>query len=618
MSWQVIDFQGIVTLSKTLVRHLRSHLERKETELSQTITNAIPEQTYSKDLPPLSLSKNKLSEGVENFALRAKAAFQGKPPLRPWSDVAKTLNRASWVYVEMLENTVVELFQQIDQVSLEDWRPELLGTVETIKELLAHEMENLQWALKRLESHLNDYRVECEKQEAKPTRWWSSFIPHKPSLDRGLTANIDKSHKFLIFNYQKFSQRYAQYEMLSSEIELVMEKFNKYTVLNSLESDQQEKFKKLYRLLKLWEKNQKIKALPQSEIITALRMSMSPSHAFQIFKDYFKALRQKLFDQSRLLKVEREASNTHSNLAEHLTSQRQELHTLGATIDKYRKFMLKTDPDPYVRASGGFSEWIVGHEPLESHAFLNQEYDIEMLDRLFLKMESTLKSKSEIQSLSKTFKSDVYDNLHDMGQPLASQNMMSIRSDRLVHQLESLHELSTTNQEIVDFVTSVLSKAMRADWKYNTLFEKPQFHDLYAIHIGIIGPNVDRHHLNRLNKFQALTQQVLKWVKTKKVVSHLHEIEVDINDIKGYLQDFLAQVQRIDQESFPEGFQETMRQTAVELMEYRYLFGKFFHALQKEDNDEKLMRQRFLFVDQYFESIEGRLMDLKTLSKEGL
>ena len=177
--------------------------------------------------------------------------------------------------------------------------------------------------------------------------------------------------------------------------------------------------------------------------------------------------------------------------------------------------------------------------------------------------------------------------------------------------LESLNELGSFESKSVEFVGEVLSRALRADWKYHVLFDLTAFEQIYKTHCGILGPLHERQHIARLETFDHLVKQLGSWVKSRTLNKHAHEIEQDMNDIKEGLQEFYAYVQRLfDAEDIP---REKALQQADEvsrgLLEYRFLFGKFFHDLRENEPEERSIRNRFLFVDQYFESIEGKLQE---------
>ncbi len=533
-----------------------------------------------------------------------------------------------WRYTDLLQQIAVELFQQLDQTGIEQWRPELIQVVENIKEILLHHMEDLKWALKRLESQLWEYKRSIKNQNTLMP-WINNLVPlWQGILDHSLIRNLEKSQKFLNSRYLTFLNRYEQYHDLNDQVEIKMNKFSSYHVLASLEQEEQDSFKHLYRMLKLWKLNQQAKALPDDELIRVIRYSVNPEKAAGLFKNYFQSLHNKLFSQSREIKQphiqevdhssdqlspDKEASMRQMELQGAINGQRFELHTLGATISAYRSFLLQSDPNPYIRTRGGFSEWIVGHEPAQTKSLMDQEYNIEKLDTLYLQLSESIKSPlTESSKTDPYLYRDLQYAIYEMGQPLASSSRMASKAEHFVYLLNQLNELGSRDPEVVSQITPLLSKVMRADWKYNALQDIPLFHQLYSAHINILPPITDRNHINRLRQFKRLIQQLMGWVKEKNMYIHLHEIELDINDIKGYLQDFLATLQRASKEpAYQENKTALIQSTAQQLLEYRYLFSQFFHHLHQNEMDEKSLRNQFLFVDHYFETIENKLAEMK-------
>ena len=99
--------------------------------------------------------------------------------------------------------------------------------------------------------------------------------------------------------------------------------------------------------------------------------------------------------------------------------------------------------------------------------------------------------------------------------------------------------------------------------------------------------------------------QLAQWIETNDLVKHAHQVELDINDTKALLQDFLGQVQQAAQNRL--AGQENKEMSAnhmKQLLDYLFLFGYFFHSLNLSDPRRQL-RRRFLFADQYFEAIEA-------------
>ncbi len=167
--------------------------------------------------------------------------------------------------------------------------------------------------------------------------------------------------------------------------------------------------------------------------------------------------------------------------------------------------------------------------------------------------------------------------------------------------------------EMIDYVEDILSKAMREDWKYHELHEFPLFHQIYRMHVGMVKGLDDPSHAFRLDRFQHLFRQIEKWVTKEDMYAHVHEIELDSNDMKTYLQDFLASIQRAlkDKEHNP-FLDETIKKFRQQLFEYRYIFGQFFFTIMNKNADGQQLRNHFLFVDQYFETAEMALNDLKS------
>ena len=625
MTWKPIDFQGIVTLDRPLVEQLSRFLDEKESQLGWTINKSIPPIPGESIAPVLSPSPQatlKLSESIEAFGKKVRQISRNSKTLfskDDWQKTVRIINAALWDYVEALEGTVTELFQQVEQVGFEQWHDELSKVVENIKELVLHHMEDLAWAIRRLESQLREFRWTCQRSR-KTSRFFNQvFLGWKPLLDKALLSNLKKSQKFLCFRYNNFVDRYGGYMSLKDKVDQSLQKFKGYNTFSALDSDTQEKFKKIYKLLKLWELNHNSKLLPERDPVRLLRNIISSEKAFPIFREYYQTLRRALFEKSRNFKKSPQEFFLHTQgkgmMEESIAITRAELHTLGATIAKYREFLLRTDPNPYIRTRWGFAEWITGPEPAQTKQLLNLGYEVEEIDSLFVSIRKALdkgpapQDGLRIGQLNK----EIGAVIHEMGQPLTSRSLMRIRAERLLNLLQQLDELGSFSPLAVDYVGMILGKALRADWKYHVLHEISDFHKIYSIHQGIVGPIEDRHHLNRVHRFKRLTNQIEQWVKNNDTQRHAHEIELDMNDMKGYLQDFLAYVQRISKDSSMDlgKANQVINDISQELLEYRYLFGNFFNHLRYNDPEEKMIRNQFLFVDQYFESIENKIHDLR-------
>jgi hypothetical protein len=86
-----------------------------------------------------------------------------------------------------------------------------------------------------------------------------------------------------------------------------------------------------------------------------------------------------------------------------------------------------------------------------------------------------------------------------------------------------------------------------------------------------------------------------------------------MNDMKSYLQDFLAIIQRTLQGKSKNLFlDDTLNKLGHQLLEYRYLFGQFFTTIMIKKLERVQLRNQFIFVDQYFESMENLLQKTKS------
>lgn len=622
MSWKPIDFQGIVSLNRSIIEPLFHYLDLRENQTARRIIESLDPLETAPDLEPSSLQHFTLLDGIEKLHKKILRHTQSRTLAHEaWKSSAEEINRALWGYLEVLEESVTELFQQLNQVSIDEWGEELYGVVEEIKEILTHRLEDLKWALRRAEYCLRDFRLATEEQEGK----WTVFSKVKTFwqsiLDKDILKNAQRCQKYLGFRFQKFADRFARFRTIYKKVDQSLQKFSWYTVFGTLEPGSQALFKKIYQLTKLWEINGKEKAFPQVDLVRVLRNLVSPEKGLELFREYFKGLHLALFTKSRALKIT-SGPFTQENalrLQDDVLSYRSELHTLGSTVTRFREFLLRSDPNPYVRIRMGFPEWVAGPEPKPAQQLRSLGLDIEKLDGVFETFRQEMERKAVVpDATTSQVDEEVQQLLHEMGQPLISSALIRVKAERLVAGLEQLDELTNSKPEVVAYIGQTLNKALRTDWKYHVLFDIPEFRHLYHIHHGIVGPSTERVHQNRAYKFQEILHAIRKWVKNDETPRHMHEIEADMSDMKGYLQDFLATVQRLVQED--QGAEEINKMALYEisnqLLEYRYQFGDFFHYLHDHKPEERLIRNQFLFVDQYLEAVDNKLYEWKQTKQQ--
>lgn len=478
-----------------------------------------------------------------------------------------------------------------------------------------HRMEDVSWAIRRMEILLWKYREMCRGDRHVWIRF-KRFFQSSSLLDRQLQANLDKSKKDLQFWHQKFNEHMQAYNQFYARIEPSLNKFQSYSVFNALDSNDQENFKSLYGLLKLRELNQDTQSLPSQDIINAIKQVQVEERNYQLFMDYYEALRDTLFQQSRVFKME--SQGLRSDLASKelaldvMSGHRLEIQTLGAMIIKYRDFLLRTHPYRHFRSQWGL-KWLVDSKHTQCKRLLQLTYEVESLDALYEKLRDSLEKgpRDDVEKDLSNASQNMNRWLYEISQPLSSREMVHTNVEHIINDLNGLNEIGSFHKDVVDFVAQVLSKTMRADWKYNVAFGILKFHEIYEIHMGLVGRSEDRQHFNRMKKFKYILEQIEGWTKKKITQRHIQEIEQDLSDIKVYLQDFLAFVQRATtvplSDSNNQKVEELRQDIFRQLLEYRYQFGQFLHQFSPSEPEERSLRNQFLFIYRYFEAIETKI-----------
>lgn len=606
-----------------MAEQLSQYLEKKEAQVSRQILEVIVllegfpalEEAFSPD-------GLRLSEAVEEFGRKVRRAGQTQKQSvvarENWKIACRQIDQVLWTYIDVLEGCVTELFQQINQIGFEQWNVDVIRTATSIKDELTHRMDDLVWAIRRLDQQLKIYSSICDAREGKSGHLRALFQKFSSCLDSALESTVRKCNKFLHFRYRQFVERYTGYLQLYDYAEKSVQRLQDYRILSSLEIDQQDKLKQLCFLLTLWEKNSHSLILPQTEPVRAVRACLSFENALVLFREYFHTIRNAVFDQSRMIKqqfrlifIDKAAKRP---LIENLASYRAELRTLKDLVEGFRKFHIQTDPGSKHGFFSHFS-FFQKQQPKELQEISRQLKEIKNLENLITHFQLSLeKDATRDRGLTPKLQNEVNKHLHEMGQPLASKDLMRRNAKALVSSLQSLDEIAAFDPQIVDFIGRTLCKAMCSDWKYHVLQEISPFHQIYETHQGFFTLSDNRLHLNRLHKFQKILDRLSRWIQNEETLKHTQEVDLDVHDIKAYLQDFLAYVQRLQPEEESvldiERFKRPIGEAVQALLEYLHLFGSFFSRLHRDDFEHRLMRKQLLFIDQYFEAIERRIQEL--------
>lgn len=626
MGWRPIDFQGIIDLDQKIVEQLEQFLQEKENCLALQILEAVSPSLDEPDIPSSSIKGNeiKLSKAVEEFSKKVRFIVKSDVNSQQGNiqvdQIIKKFNTIFWEFTEVLEGIIIELFQEVKQISIDRWHLSIAHVVHEIKDILIHYIEDLIWTIRRLEKPLQEL---CEKFDLKPDQSWLDWILSKKTyLDRNLLLNLQESEKFLKNQYETFQQRYREFMLLNVKAEESLEKMKTYPALALMDMANQNLYIDLYRLLKMIELNRYPKKEVALDTSKALKRLAGADNILHILHIYYSELKDALFNCSLEWKsLDPEEMNFQEGLEKlkmKVKDYQQELRDLTHTMSQYRNFILKNNPNPYMRSRWGFSETIVGPEPAKSKKAMELIFSAEELGEYFTQLSASLARDSTTQqNIEYQAHQEIEKLLHEMGQPLISRSMMRNRVERLLEGLKACDEIGSPHMSTIDYVEDVLAKVMRIDWRYHVVHEFQLFHQIYRYNLGLIETFEDPSHAFRIERFYLLFEQIEKWLQKKDVYPNVREIELDLNDMKAYLQDFLAVVQRAVREKSENPFlDETRFKLRHQLLEYRYLFGQFFLDIISKNSDGMQLRNQFLFVDQYFESVENLLNELK-VSWEG-
>ncbi|MBA3720970.1 MAG: hypothetical protein H0W88_01045 [Parachlamydiaceae bacterium] len=333
MIWRPIDFHGIVSLDKSLVEQIESYLQEKETRLANQILNCIPTtavETTKPILPTGIWVHLKLSDALEVFSKKIRLLSREQLlAISPdkGEKIIKDLNATFWEFTEVLEGCVVELFQQIKLVNVDQWHRSISEVVKAIKDMLMHYLDDLIWVIRRLETPLSEYR---KKMGFTTVGWENIFNRNQSQLDPNLLINLNKSEEYLKSQYDEFYKGFIEYTVLSTKVEDYLEKMKNYPILALLDVYDQNLYVDVYRLLKLRELNTHPKAALAQETVRSLKQLASIKVVSKVFKTYYKELKDAFFKTSIELKslakessdIVKSTTNLKIKVREYLMSSR--------------------------------------------------------------------------------------------------------------------------------------------------------------------------------------------------------------------------------------------------------------------------------------------------------
>ncbi len=595
-----MDPSHLKKLTPQQLEQFRDYLDQQESKLAEALLlSTLPSPGQMDSIHLHGSGHYRLTQALQSVSGRIRDLKEEQTVPGEWQISVDAVNKALWTFCDLLEGAANELIQHVQLTRMSDWDEKLYGLFLSFKELLSHRIEDTIWLYRRLEELFLSYRATCKKHKNLWMIFGKLWAPFATILDKNILNRLFKMEEMLSSQFKRFSVSYEVFNTFLLNARPFEEQLAASARFQELAPEQQSRLLKLYCFAKVWEQNSKQQMLNSQELVSTIKELAKPGVFLIAFRDYYKILKEAIFALSySWQKFEDESLVEVANHIKH------DLVVFGELVTSYREILLRSDPNPYVRTRWSFSEWALGPEPRKTRELLQLIFDVEMLLRWCDHLLHAIKSERVDQKIMKrnALKKRIELVIHEMGQPLSSRNMIHGKCEELLQLVEECDELGGSLGDLHMELTDLFLKAMRLDVKYQTLFDFPKFEELYSIHEGFLPPIHDPDHKERLKLYKGSLHHIEHWLKESVLPRHEKEVEVDEAAIQESLQRLLAAIQR---GALP---QQADRELYFQmLLEYRFLFSKFFHLLRKYEGEGKLIRGQFLFVDNYLEAIEQQL-----------
>jgi hypothetical protein len=584
------EFHGITGLDVNLESSLVSYLHEKQLKLVGELQEAFA---------PLYGSQIEGATTPGHFLDLLKKCTMPAPTSMTLLELQKKLDDSLWAYVEILEKSVSELFGRLDDVGISDWHQELASVVDHAATILQQEIKSTLDFISRFEDQL--WRIRDWMEAGGLRSVWVRKLMQlgRTLVDRQLFTNLKTSLQTLEVRYLGWKNRfedYAKYDLRTDETAQELASFELFEMLPSVSQDA---LQHIQRMLKIWEFDANAKAVLLQDICRALRNKVRFEDAYGVFREYYHLLKSRLFNISRDIK----SSGVPLDLVAHLTELQHEVDSLDKLIARYREFLLRTDPNPYVRSRWGFPEWVVGPEPENCRKLLKLEYQLETLHSLFGSLVTTLSKSIEADhSSNKQIAQEIMHVIRTLSQPLMSHHTFVADIDKLMSLAENFNELGNTQAESVPFIAELLLRVLRYDVEHAALFNNAVFHRVYGIHHEVAAVSLlDPMHNQALEVVKPCFTKVLKAARRSHDDKLIMHVDALIEEVSKYLRQLERLIKDQGQDVVP-----IVRERVLEIS---FLLGQFYHNLEKEAIQPGVIRESFAPLDKALEMVERQLHD---------
>ena len=504
--------------------------------------------------------------------------------------VVAHVNAAIRHYEEILEGCAAQLFSEFEKMRVDKVSDETISGVEAVKDKLIGQIADCIQQIKRLEARLGQYRRAALTGVSIFARLRSWF---EPVIDRAIGKKLKRIRQLVNTSFQQLQMRYTEYQQLETWAKARKKRLEGFVIFQTLSPDVRENFAEIYRLLKMQKKSHKTSDLVLEELNRLLREAITVDEAVTIFQAYSAAIKDAFFTLRRRLPSELEnAANlkqTKMDCAKEIEARRTEVRALGSAASRYRDFILRTHPDPYVRARLGFSESTVGPEPETTKLLVRLVHHVEALDKKFRKLSDVIKEydpqKKDFLALG--YFDEMVEDLDRMLIEVKRPAEAVEHFDDLLEELKNVGALYHFDPYRLIGVEKVLRLALRLD-KFNLLVKSRKFLEFYDIHTSIRGSIPNQEQAEGIEKMKLLNQELRdlrtsdQW-RSSTARSLIHEKRenwlLEGDKVLKRLEDFVSSAKKQAPLPFDQLTGE-VRERRHEVLEFLYSYRRFVQSLQ--------------------------------------
>lgn len=498
------------------------------------------------------------------------------------------LNAAYRRFEDMIESCSVQIFYDLEAIPIDHITRDIYHD---LKEIHAHLKTRLTEALrqhKRLEKKLSDFQSYQKSRMSIFSTLSKMFIS---VLDKTIPVKLKRILDQTTDHFTRLKDRYEAYDRNSKQADERVRKFDAYTQFHTLPEDDIRLFRRLYWLIKMHDLDRQGGEILKSDLVKMMGQLATPKEINRIFQEYYDLLKDALCELSgRLTKKgmdELSNESVREEIQTTITQLRNEVHSLGSLIFKVRDYILRSHPDPYVRARLGFSEHTVGPEPEETRQLAALGHQVEVLDKRFAKFSDAVHDyKPSTKSIDdlRFFDAIIMELEENIWEAKSKGEALAVFQTCL-QELGEAHELYSFDPFRVMGIERVLRLALRIDF-FNVLVKEHSFRDLYETHIKIRGPVRNESQKALLDSLSDLNVEFLKKLKEgsqkktlrQSVLAVKPEWLATADQLVKSLEDFINEMKG---RSLPlEAIVGPIHQRRNEVLEFLFAYRQFSYLLE--------------------------------------